>query len=152
MARKIVVLENISSAYNVGNVIRTADSLWWEVWLTGYTPSPLDNPKVKKTSLWAEENVGLRQFDYTEDVIEECKKLNISYIAAEITSTATSLADFSVDFSWDIAIIFWNEVEGVLPQTLQNVEKVVYIPMQWIKESMNIWQSTAIFMWELRNK
>ena len=152
MARKIVVLENIRSAYNVGNVIRTADSLWWEVWLTGYTPSPLDNPKVKKTSLWAEENVGLRQFDYTEDVIEECKKLNISYIAAEITSTATSLADFSVDFSWDIAIIFWNEVEGVLPQTLQNVEKVVYIPMQWIKESMNIWQSTAIFMWELRNK
>ena len=152
MVRKIVVLENIRSAYNVGNVIRTADSLWWEVWLTGYTPSPLDNPKVKKTSLWAEENVGLRQFDYTEDVIEECKKLNISYIAAEITSTATSLADFSVDFSWDIAIIFWNEVEGVLPQTLQNVEKVVYIPMQWIKESMNIWQSTAIFMWELRNK
>lgn len=152
MARKIVVLENIRSAYNVGNVIRTADSLWWEVWLTGYTPSPLDNPKVKKTSLWAEENVGLRQFDYIEDVIEECKKLNISYIAAEITSTATSLADFSVDFSWDIAIIFWNEVEGVLPQTLQNVEKVVYIPMQWIKESMNIWQSTAIFMWELRNK
>ena len=137
MARKIVVLENIRSAYNVGNVIRTADSLWWEVWLTGYTPSPLDNPKVKKTSLWAEENVGLRQFDYT---------------AAEITSTATSLADFSVDFSWDIAIIFWNEVEWVLPQTLQNVEKVVYIPMQWIKESMNIWQSTAIFMWELRNK
>jgi tRNA G18 (ribose-2'-O)-methylase SpoU len=152
MARKIVVLENIRSAYNVGNVIRTADSLWWEVWLTGYTPSPLDNPKVKKTSLWAEENVGLRQFDYTEDVIEECKRLNISYIAAEITLTATSLADFSVDFSWDIAIIFWNEVEGVLPQTLQNVEKVVYIPMQWIKESMNIWQSTAIFMWELRNK
>ena len=152
MARKIVVLENIRSAYNVGNVIRTADSLWWEVWLTGYTPSPLDNPKVKKTSLWAEENVGLRQFDYTEDVIEECKRLNISYIAAEITPTATSLADFSVDFSWDIAIIFWNEVEWVLPQTLQNVEKVVYIPMQWIKESMNIWQSTAIFMWELRNK
>jgi len=152
MVRKIVVLENIRSAYNVGNVIRTADSLWWEVWLTGYTPSPLDNPKVKKTSLWAEENVGLRQFDYTEDVIEECKRLNISYIAAEITPTATSLADFSVDFSWDIAIIFWNEVEGVLPQTLQNVEKIVYIPMQWIKESMNIWQSTAIFMWELRNK
>jgi hypothetical protein len=24
--------------------------------------------------------------------------------------------------------------------------------MQWIKESMNIWQSTAIFMRELRNK
>ena len=61
--RKIVVLENIRSAYNVWNVIRTADSLGWEVRITGYTPSPLDNPKVKKASLSAEENVGIRQLD-----------------------------------------------------------------------------------------
>jgi tRNA G18 (ribose-2'-O)-methylase SpoU len=152
MARRIVVLENIRSAYNVGNVIRTADSLWWEVWITWYTPSPVDNPKVKKTSLWAEENVWLRQFDYTEDVIKECKNLDIPCIAAEITNEAVSLWEYSESFSWDIAIVFWNEVEWVLPQTLNSVERVVYIPMQWIKESMNIWQSTAIFMWELRNK
>jgi len=151
-SRKIVILENIRSAYNVWNVIRTADSLGREVRITGYTPSPFDNPKVKKTSLWAEENVWLRQFDYTEDAIKECEELNIAYIAAEITKDATSLSDFSVDFSWDIAIIFWNEVEGVLPQTLNKVQKIVYIPMQWIKESMNIWQSTAIFMRELRRK
>ena len=150
--RKIVVLENIRSAYNVWNVIRTADSLWWEVWITWYTPSPLDNPKVKKTSLGAEENVWLRQFDYTEDVIEECKKQNIHCISAEITPEATSLSDFSKKFDWDIAIVFWNEVEWVLPQTLKLVEEVVYIPMQWVKESMNIGQSTAIFMRELRNK
>ena len=150
--RKIVVLENIRSAYNVGNVIRTADSLWREVWITWYTPSPIDNPKVKKTSLGAEENVWLRQFDYTEDVIKECKNLNIPCISAEITPDATSLSEYSKDFNWSIAIVFWNEVEWVLPQTLKQVEKVVYIPMQWIKESMNIWQSTAIFMRELRNK
>ena len=150
--RKIVVLENIRSAYNVGNVIRTADSLWREVWITWYTPSPIDNPKVKKTSLGAEENVWLRQFDYTEDVIKECKSLNIPCISAEITPDAISLSEYSKNSNWSIAIVFWNEVEWVLPQTLKQVEKVVYIPMQWIKESMNIWQSTAIFMRELRNK
>ncbi len=150
--RKIVVLENIRSAYNVWNVIRTADSLWWEVRITWYTPSPLDNPKVKKTSLGAEENVWLRQFDYTEDVIKECKDNNIHCISAEITPEATSLSDFSKKFSGNIAIVFWNEVEWVLPQTLKLVEEVVYIPMQWVKESMNIGQSTAIFMRELRNK
>lgn len=150
MARKVVILENIRSAYNVGNVIRTADSLWWKVRLTWYTPSPLDNPKVKKTSLWAEENVWLQQFDYSDDAINEANKLNIPCIAAEITPDATALWDFSENFSWDIAIIFWNEVEGVLPQTLKIVKEVVYIPMKWIKESMNIWQSTAIFMRELR--
>jgi tRNA G18 (ribose-2'-O)-methylase SpoU len=62
------------------------------------------------------------------------------------------LSDFSKKFSGNIAIVFWNEVEWVLPQTLKLVEEVVYIPMQWVKESMNIGQSTAIFMLELRNK
>jgi len=40
MLRKIVVLENLRSAYNVGNVLRTAAFLGWEVRLVGYTPSP----------------------------------------------------------------------------------------------------------------
>jgi len=31
---KVVILENIRSAYNVGNIIRTADALGWKVWLT----------------------------------------------------------------------------------------------------------------------
>lgn len=47
----IVILENIRSAYNVGNVVRTADALGQDVRITGYTPSPLEHPKVKKTSL-----------------------------------------------------------------------------------------------------
>lgn len=142
--RKIIILENIRSAYNVGNVIRTADALGREVWLTGYSPSPLDNPKVRKTSLGAEENVQLRQFDYSENAIEEAQSLWIPIIAAEITAEASSLRDYEAKSN--IAIIFGNEVEGVLPQTLKAVDKVVFIPMQGVKESLNIGQSTAIFM------
>ena len=74
MSKRIVILENIRSAYNVGNIIRTADSLWWEVWIVWYTPSPLDNPKVCKTSLGAENTVWLRQFDFTIDAINEAYK------------------------------------------------------------------------------
>ncbi len=144
MNRKIIILENIRSAYNIWNVIRTADALGWEVWLTGYSPSPLDNPKVRKTSLGAEENVQLKQFDYSENAIEEAKSLWITVIAAEITPEATPLHDYQA--KENIAIIFGNEVEGVLPHTLKHVDEVVYIPMKWIKESLNIGQSTAIFM------
>ena len=49
--RNVVILENIRSAYNVGNVVRTADSLGRDVRIVGYTPSPLTHPKVLKTSL-----------------------------------------------------------------------------------------------------
>ena len=130
MPRKIIILENIRSAYNVGNVIRTADALGREVRITGYTPSPLDHPKVKKTSLGAEDSVALKQFDYTSDAITYAKELKISIIAAEITPDAIDLQSFSENNRTDIAIVFGNEVEGVLPETLKSVDQVVFIPMQ----------------------
>jgi tRNA G18 (ribose-2'-O)-methylase SpoU len=71
---KVVILENIRSAYNVGNVIRTADALGWKVRIVGYTPSPVDNPKVRKTSLGAEESVALQQFDFTSHAIQKAKE------------------------------------------------------------------------------
>lgn len=152
MPRHIVILENIRSAYNVWNIIRTADSLWWEVWITWYTPSPIDNPKVRKTSLWAESTVNLKQFDFTIDAINEAHKIWLEIIAAELTKNSIPLSDFSYNSENWIAIIFWNEIDWVMEKTLKEVDNVVEIPMQWIKESMNVGQSTAIFMRELRNK
>lgn len=152
MYRNIVILENIRSAYNVGNVIRTADSLWWEVWIVWYTPSPVDNPKVCKTSLGAENTVWLKQFDFTPDAIKEAREMWLEIIAAELTENSVSLWDYVCKSEKWIAVIFWNEVEGVLDSTLKEMDAVVEIPMQWIKESMNVGQSTAIFMRELRRK
>lgn len=116
-----------------------------------YTPSPVDNPKVCKTSLGAENTVWLQQFDFTVDAMNAARKLWLQIIAAELTEDSVSLSDFSCNSNEWIAVIFWNEVDGVMESTLKNVDAVVEIPMQWIKESMNVWQSTAIFMRELRN-
>ena len=85
----LVILENIRSAYNVGNIVRTADSLGREVWIVGYTPSPLTHPKVLKTSLWAEKNIGLQQFNFSEDAIKKAKELGYRKMYLE---THTNLA------------------------------------------------------------
>ncbi|MDR2540581.1 MAG: hypothetical protein LBD11_02065 [Candidatus Peribacteria bacterium] len=69
-------------------------------------------------------------------------------IAAEITEKAEALSMFQ-PASENIAVIFGNEVDGVLETTLQSVDTVVAIPMKGAKESLNIGQSAAIFMWEL---
>ncbi len=152
MYHNIVILENIRSAYNVWNVIRTADSLWWNVWIVGYTPSPVDNPKVCKTSLWAENTVWLRQFDFTTDAIKEARDMWLEIIAAELTENSVALGEYVCKSKNGIAVVFWNEVDGVMEKTLKEVDTVVEIPMQWIKESMNVGQSTAIFMRELRKR
>lgn len=143
----IVILENIRSAYNVGNIIRTADALGRQVRLTGYTPSPVDTQKVVKTSLGAEQHVGLRQFWHTPEAIVSARELGMSIIAAEITKESLPLDQLSDGSHQGVAIVFWNEVDGVLASTLKLVDKVVHIPMQGIKESLNVGQSSAIFMW-----
>ena len=148
----VVILENIRSAYNVGNIIRTADALWRKVRLSGYTPSPDDTSKVKKTSLGAEETVWIKQFNTTLEAISYAKKQWLQVIAAEAAKWALKLDKFSQKKdkkNW-VAVVFGNEVDGVLPATLRAVDAVVYIPMQWVKESLNVGQTSAIFMYELK--
>ena len=152
--KNTVILENIRSAYNVWNIIRTADALWWDVWIVWYTPHPDEQSKVTKTSLWAEKNVWLKRFDYTKDAIEYAKSKWFNIFAWEITQEAVSLSVAKTHFSFQeekpTMLILWNEVDWVLAQTLKLVDNVIYIPMQWIKESLNVWQTAAIFMRELK--
>lgn len=143
----IIILENIRSAYNVGNVIRTADALGWQVRLTGYSPSPKDTQKVTKTSLGAEDHVGLKQFGHTPEAIAFAKSQNLLVVAAEIIKDALALEKQEKTSHTGVAIIFGNELDGVLDSTLELVDHVVHIPMQGIKESLNVWQSSAVFMW-----
>ena len=147
--KNVIMLENIRSAYNVWNIIRTADSLGWDVWMSGYTPWPDEQPKVKKTSLGAEENVWLKRFDDALQAISYARENDFDVLAWEITPDAIDLAKY--EKSWkNIMLILGNEVDWVQEKTLETVDAVVYIPMQWIKESMNVGQSSAIFMRELR--
>lgn len=150
--KNIVILENIRSAYNVGNIIRTADALGWDVWLAGYSPSPEESLKVRKTALGAEESVHIQRFDTPQDALVYAAQNQIFTIAAEITDQAQALDEFQSkrDPNQRLAVVFGNEVDGVEQNTLDEVDKVVYVPMQGIKESMNVGQTTAIFMRALR--
>lgn len=146
---RAVMLENVRSAYNVWNVIRTADALRYDVILSWYTPSPTKNSKILKTSLWAEKNVKIHEYRNCKEALEFARRMYKNVYCAEITESAKSVNNFFVDNNISsFCIIFWNEVSWVLWETLELCDDVLYIPMLWKKESLNVWQSTAIFMWE----
>ena len=149
--KNIVVLENIRSCYNVGNILRTADAFGRDVILTWYTPSPTTQPKVKKTSLGAEESITIQEFLTTHEAIHFLKTQSYIVIAAEITDSALVLDSFQKKMAHSrIAVIVGNEVVGIEHDTLTSVHYVVKIPMIWSKESLNVGQTAAIFMWSLR--
>jgi len=74
--------------------------------------------------------VGIRQFDTTAQAIAEAKKNHCTVIAAEITPNAESLSVFCQTKLSDVAVVFGNEVDGVLATTIKTVDHVVYIPMK----------------------
>lgn len=146
----LLILENLRSAYNVWNIIRTADAFWYDIIISGYTPSPFTEEKVRKTSLGAENTVNIKEFWNTKDALDYAANNWYKLIWAEITDNSISLIDFVKTYKIDnkVAIIFGNEVDWVLKETLDRLNYVVHIPMNWIKESLNVWQAAAIFMRE----
>lgn len=98
----------------------------------GYTPTPADQPKVRKTSLGAEESVGCRQFSDSLLAIETLRAEGYHIIAAEITDNAIALDIFAEqrDKEKPHAILFGNEVLGIERETLDGVDEIVYIPMR----------------------
>ena len=147
---KRIVLENLRSAYNVGNIVRTADALWrWVIWVW-YT-ARRDHKQVRKTSLWAEEQIPKMEFDTITDFLDYTKKENIWLIAAELAQDSIPLTEFVYppERGNRGALIVGNEVTGVEQETLSRVPMIVHIPMLGSKESLNVWQAAAIIMWEL---
>ncbi len=143
-----IILENIRSAYNVWNIIRTADALWYDVILSWFTPHPDQKESVKKTSLWAHEHVNLKQYWTASEAIEYVKSYDYFLVVAELWTWSKALP---IKDMWEkkIALLVWNENTWVLPETIEKADLLAHIPMIWHKESLNVGQAAAIFMRDL---
>jgi tRNA G18 (ribose-2'-O)-methylase SpoU len=128
--KNTVVLENIRSAYNVGNIIRTADALDFDVILLGYTPSPFENEKVLKTSLGAEKNVNIQQFYNVKKGLDFLKENFPLIIGAELTEDAIPIYELKNHLKFPSCIIMGNEVNGISIETLEKIDIVSFIPMK----------------------
>lgn len=150
---KRIVVENLRSAYNVGNIIRTADALWWGVVFVWYTARP-DHKQVKKTALGAEETIPKKEFENLTEAYRFMQTHGLM-IAAEITETSISLTEVHDQIKkftlWsELYVIVGNEVTGIEDETLQQSHITTHIPMLGIKESLNVGQAAAIMMRELQ--
>lgn len=150
---KVVILDNIRSAYNVGAILRTADGAGVEmVYLVGYTPAPIDRfgrqqSTIAKTSLGANETVPTKALT-TNDVmnlIQTLKAQGYLVVAVEQTTSSVSLSDFTVPDR--VAYIFGNEIDGVAPELLVQADCVLELPMLGSKESLNVSVTAGIVLY-----
>jgi 23S rRNA (guanosine2251-2'-O)-methyltransferase len=152
-----LVLDDVRSAHNVGNILRFAEAARCEkVFLCGsMTPAPPDS-KVLKTALGAAEYVPHEAVGSTMQAIQRLKDANVRVFAVETTSRSVPLwkvafFEASEDGSktaQQIAFVFGNELVGVAVQVLEECERIVSVPTHGIKNSLNVATCASVVTWE----
>ncbi len=131
-----IVLENLRSAFNVGSIIRTAESFNLErVYLSGYTATP-DSEKVLKSSMGAEKNIPWEPGPDTPELIRNLKAKGYEIVAIETAKNALSLEAFIP--THPTAVIFGNERFGISKETLTEADHIVRVPLYGKKNSLNV--------------
>ncbi len=154
----VVVLDNIRSIYNVGSVFRTADAVGAQkIYLCGFTPTPLDRfgkslPRFSKVALGAEKSMAWEKFAQTWRVIDRLKADDYTIFAVEQSRNSIPYYSPSAeDYSFNkIALIMGNEVSGLSDSVLKRADKILEIPMNGAKKSLNVATAFGVVSFHLR--
>jgi tRNA G18 (ribose-2'-O)-methylase SpoU len=145
------LLDNIRSSFNVGAMFRTADGAGVShLHLCGITPAP-DHPKVAKTALGAEYSVPWTQYWDALEAAASLKQGGFELWALEGGPRAESIFEVTEELpDKPLLLVVGNEVSGVDPGLLALCERVVSIPMQGAKQSLNVAVAFGIAVYTLR--
>ncbi len=148
-----VLLHNIRSAHNVGSIFRTSDAIGVnKILISGYSPRPIDRFKrpvkeIAKTALGAEISIPWEEYETAEESISMAKKNGFKIVGIEQHENSVSYKDYMC--SEKTLIIMGEEVEGINSEILKECDTIIEIPMNGIKESLNVSVAFGIIMYRI---
>lgn len=152
----IVILHNIRSVENVGAMFRTADAAGIDkIYLTGYTPAPLDRfgrkrGDLAKSALGAEEFVLWEQKKSIFPLLSKLQKEK--YLIIGIEQDKKSIDYKKVKLQKKNAFIVGAEVTGIPKNVLNKCDIVAEIPMRGKKESLNVSVAFGVVIFDSLDK
>ena len=145
-----VVVHNIRSLHNVGSIFRTADGAGVEkIWLCGTTGYPPQGA-ITKTALGAEQHV---DWEYRQDargLIEQLRSQGTQIVLLEQTKGSVLYSNFEPHPP--VCLVLGNEIQGVADDLVGLSDAAIEIPMQGIKNSLNVAVAFGIVAYHLRFK
>ncbi len=143
----ILIIHNVRSVQNVGAMFRTADVAGIDkIYLTGYTPTPLDRfgrkrGDLAKSALGAEEFVIWEQKKSILPLLAKLNKEKFYIIAIEQNKNSVDykkVASSATRRKGGLVFIVGSEVGGIPKNVLQKCDIIAEIPMRGKKESLNV--------------
>lgn len=156
-AKRVVILENIADATNMGAIFRSAAALGIDgVLLTPECADPL-NRRCLRVSMgnvflvdWA--RIGTTNQDWPENGMNRLKELGFKTLSMALRNNSVDIDDPVLQNEEKLAILLGTEGDGLLSKTIEMSDYVVKIPMKEGVDSLNVAAAGAIIFWQLRKK
>jgi len=141
------LLDNIRSAYNVGSIFRTSDSVRIQkLYLCGMTAYP-PNEKLEKTSLRSTPFVPWEHCGDPLDALTRIREEGYYIASLETADSSRDYMDFI--FPEKTCIVLGHEVDGVSPPILRQSDCVLEVPTWGMKNSLNVASIFSIVVYEI---
>lgn len=138
-----VLLDNVRALTNVGSVFRTADGVGvGHVHLCGFSPTP-EHPKLAKTALGAEHSVRWSRHPSALEAATKLVGLGHRIWVIEAGEGSVSVFDPRTRSALEaedspVTLVIGHEVSGVDPRIAALAQRIIFVPMQGTKGSLNV--------------
>ena len=147
-ARLGLVLDGVSSPFNVGSILRTAAALGVDqVWLAGSSATP-HHPALRKVSMGTERLVAWEAGMPVAEAVAAARAEGLRPVAVELCDGAVPL--HQAPLAGDLCLVVGNEDKGLSPAALAACEAAVYLPQPGRVGSLNVAVATGIALAECR--
>ena len=146
-ARRVVVIDSVVDATNIGAIFRSAAALGIDaVLLTRNSCEPL-NRRAVRVSMGS---VFFVPWTWMDGSLSELKNLGFRTAAMALTDNSISIDNPILAVEPKLAIVMGNEGDGLPCETIAEADYVVRIPMSHGVDSLNVAAAAAVAFWQLR--
>lgn len=144
-----VIIENVHDPHNVSAIFRTCDAVGIPDVTLLYTQE--DFPRISKvTSASAYKWVNRSRSSSVEDCYKSYREKGYKIYASLLSEDAVDLYD--IDFTEKCVVVLGNEHRGISEEAASQADKVFYIPMHGMIQSLNVSVAAAVTLYEAQRQ
>ena len=153
--RRVVVLDSVVDATNIGAIFRSAAALGFEaVLLTPTCCDPL-NRRAVRVSMGTVFQIPWtylcdRPEEWPMPAVQCLHGMGFRLAAMALSENAVALDDPQLAAEEKLAVVMGAEGDGLSPKTIADSDYVVKIPMAHGVDSLNVAAASAVAFWQLR--
>ena len=145
-ARRVVVIDGVVDATNVGAMFRSAAALGIDAVLMTRTSCDPLNRRAVRVSMGAVFSI---PWTWIDGSVSDLNRYGFRTAAMALTDNSVSIDDAALLAEPRLAIVMGNEGDGLPAATIATADYVVRIPMARGIDSLNVAAAAAVAFWQL---